>query len=816
MMTNRWRGGAVAFAAAWCLVWGAVAGASDGGTGAFRVRLFDRTTGKPVEGATVELTAPGSATRTAASDADGSVAWSGLAPGIYAAKVTSRGYVTLASPSVPISAGPAAVERMVGLLPGVMLSGRVVGADGAALAGAKVCMAPLHGTASSGAALGFAPITGTGGPACAVASADGAVPLPALPAGAYQVTVRAPRHAAIESGRFDLGAGSPAVTWALSPAGSLVARIVDESGHGVPDAKVSLKDRLRGTTVQASTDGTGAVRVDGLAEGYWRVEVEPAEHRSLLRDNVRVEPQDVTDLGTLRARAASFAEGRIIGFDGAPVAGAEVRVQESGGARRLLRSATSDEKGRFRVGGLPAGTKVDLLVRPKQGWAPRTFERMEPPVVDGKFAVDASVRVAGRAVVDKDAAIPRGARVVAWPRPGNPSFDANAGLTATATVDQETGAFSVEGVPPGGPVEVRLYAPGLGEASATLNLEGGKDVPPLELFPRKNGQVLRGRVVDASGNPVAGARLGAASTDAQGRFVLEGLEPGQNRLIVQHPSHAPLAHTFAADATEETTLVLEEGGTVEGAVTDARGRPVVGARVATDFPGVYAVTGAGGRYRIEHVPAGPTGIVRQATGVSGDTERRKVTVAAGETRTLDFRLAAGSLEGAIARGGEPVGSAAISVRQPFEADAGPKAEEYLLQSATSDEDGRYRVVGLRPGAAIATLNDGKQSLTFPVKVGDDASARLDIDLPAHPLEGVVLDPSGKPVAGACVASGLERLAADAAEGDAYTRTSTDGQGRFLLYTEEASPEMVTVCTCAQGCKDVRVDSSAEGSATLWY
>lgn len=684
--------------------------------------------------------------------------------------------------------------------------GRVLDPGGKGIEGAQVCVSPLN----------VAP-GGKASAVCGTSSADGTVTLSPVPPGAQQVSVRAPRHASIEGARVDwAGVVAAPFTWVLNPAGSLTARLADASGRGVAGAKVTLKDRIRGTTIQSTTDSEGTLRADGLASGYWKVEIEPSEFRSLLRDNVAIEPGVMTDLGSLRARDASFVEGRVVDATGAGVAGAEVRIQESSGSKAALRTTVSDGNGRFRIGGLPPSALVDVLVRPTKSNTPRSFVRLTLPVAARSFAVEPSVTLSGRAVVE-DGTLPKGARVVAWLRAGHPAFDANGGTALTADVDVATGHFTVEGVAPGGEVELRLYAPGLGEATTTVAVEAGKDASGIELRPKPTGFVLRGRVEDRGGRPIAGARLGAALSDGEGRFAIEGLQPGINRVVVQHQQYAPFLQEFPADGAGETRIVLDEGGSVEGTVADSRGRPIVGARIAAGAPGLFVTSGVAGRYRIDHVPSGESGVERQSGG-NGDVERRKITINLGEVRTVDFRFPGGILEGAVTRAGEPVSGASISVRQSSDSQEKSRGPAELVQASTaSDEEGSYRVVGLRPGVSAVVVTDGKQSVTLPMAIADEGASRLNVEMPLYALEGVVLDGSGAPIAGACVASGLapERRA-KGRDDDPFTRTFTDGQGKFVLYTDESDPQEVTVCTCAQGCHDVGVDAGARGTATLWF
>jgi len=640
--------------------------------------------------------------------------------------------------------------------------------------------------------------------------------LPAVPHAVHRVSVSAEGYAPIEDSTALTPTGGPR-TWVLSPAGSIAGALVDENGLGVGSAKVRLLDRLRGRTVEGVTDASGTFRLDGLALGSWRVEIEPVEHLSLVRDAILVEPGATTSLGALRARAGSFLEGTVVGADGSPATGAEIRVREADGARRFLRSATSDENGSFRVGGLPVDSAVDLLVRPRQG-TPRAFRGLGLPVKDGTFAVEGAALVRGTvSVLGKG--IPAGTQVAVSVTSSHPGFEANSGLARTAPVDLATGAFTVLNVPVGGEVEVRVFAAGLPSASATVHVPAGQDVGPLDLAITRREPSARGVVRDRDGRPVAGARIGTTTSDAEGRFVLEGLEPGETRTVVSHPGFAPLTHEFTRGADHETVLVLERGGAVEGTVTDTRGRPVVGVRVSAEWPGASATTGVGGRYRIDNVPRGEATVQRQATGASADFERRTITVGAGEARTLDFRIGAGMIEGTITRAGSPLSAAILSVTESLDGKRTPHPEDSLYQTTSSDEDGRFRLVGLVPGPATMVVSFGKQNLTFPVDVPDARGARVDLEMPAFALRGVVLDSSGKPVANACV--GAEVFEGSGRKGEtselSYTRTRTDAEGRFVLFTEVETPGTVTICTCGSGCQDVAVEPVAqEEPVTLWF
>jgi len=108
---------------------------------------------------------------------------------------------------------------------------------------------------------------------------------------------------------------------------------------------------------------------------------------------------------------------------------------------------------------------------------------------------------------------------------------------------------------------------------------------------------VTGRVVDAHGQPIAGARVtvvgetdAEAATDEKGEFRLE-LTPGEYRLQFEADGHttAAMREPVAVEAGKQTKLKkrvelpdADEGSVVRGSVFDAAGRAVSGARVTIE------------------------------------------------------------------------------------------------------------------------------------------------------------------------------------------------------------------------------------------
>jgi protocatechuate 3,4-dioxygenase beta subunit len=160
---------------------------------------------------------------------------------------------------------------------------------------------------------------------------------------------------------------------------------------------------------------------------------------------------------------------------------------------------------------------------------------------------------------------------------------------------------------------------------------------------------IAGRVV-AEGKPVP--RFGIVVTtmaeslggerptvihDAEGRFVVPGLDRGEDRVTIVAPGFVPrtVEHVeLAAGATSALgDIALDRGRAIAGRIVDDHGAPVAGATVtvyekrersSTDdgFLGMLAGTrsvrtGRGGRYRLEGIPPTQTAWRIEATHASG-------------------------------------------------------------------------------------------------------------------------------------------------------------------------------------------------------
>jgi RNA polymerase sigma-70 factor (ECF subfamily) len=248
---------------------------------------------------------------------------------------------------------------------GLRIKGRVIGSDGTPVAGATVNAQPASGNAWGNA----------------TTRDDGAFAMEGLEAVAYTVRASPPRGSLF----VDVGVLT-GVKWLSGSAGSVTPPredvvvtlplgetiegvVVDASGQpvrnvyvaiGMPPDPADPRSRGAGGPLADDTDGDGHFEITGLPPGRtWNL-VEPGFHG--VRDPAPFVGGENVKSGTrgLRLTLGGFAKvrGVVVDAAGAPVAGAKVSAFGAGGKEQ---SATSGADGRFEIGSLDAGSRVDVV-----------------------------------------------------------------------------------------------------------------------------------------------------------------------------------------------------------------------------------------------------------------------------------------------------------------------------------------------------------------------------------------------------------------------------------------------------------------------
>lgn len=307
------------------------------------------------------------------------------------------------------------------------------------------------------------------------------------------------------------------------------------------------------------------------------------------------------------------------------------------------------------------------------------------------------------------------------------------------------------------------------------------------------GLAIGGRVLDGTtGRPVPGARvtcepgsphqfrkphrldhLQRTLTDADGLFLLEGLDPGSCRAVVRAPGFAG----WRRDGVEPDEvgadlgdIVLDHGTTVVGRVLDRSARPQAGVAVEITEDAAYAYFAEAtvrsdhdGWFRVESLPVG-TWVITARRGEQ--TARTTIEGRADETVSVELRLGGLRLEGEVWIGERPAAGGALVLSTD-----GAYGDGVVVMVQT-DAD-RSRLFGVdRAPISIVVGNDGRfvsdgvsagvytASYTPPGSGGSPVSRELVIpETDLHRcliqysdagLDGFVVDPDGLPVAGAAV------------------------------------------------------------------
>jgi RNA polymerase sigma factor (sigma-70 family) len=372
----------------------------------------------------------------------------------------------------------------------------------------------------------------------------------------------------------------------------------------------------------------------------------------------------------------------------------------------------------------------------------------------------------------------------------------------------------------GRPFDVPVVAAADGAVTAVLPPEAGPDEPapegadpPRDVAPDE----LAGVVIDEEGRPLASVLVDAwtwypgneATTGADGRFRIKGLSKDQG-IEVQFTKEGYTPRLFVAQPTGQPGRVvrMDDDTYFEGKVTGPDGRPVAGALVRGNRgpkrnPGVVIATiwtetrtGADGRYRL-YAEADAYDIQVRVPGV-GVARRPGTSIAPDEARSLDLPLEAGEVFVAKvvdSLTGEPVAGFTLGCF-PFDH---PDIE------GRSGEDGILRITDMLPGRfdfrridapgyarwwSDATVSPfGRPQVIERLGGWQRNFDGLDFDLRSGmepvtivaekgvTVRGRVVDPEGRPVAGATVAPALTGTG-NSLTGDTRFSVTTDDQGRF--------------------------------------
>jgi hypothetical protein len=464
--------------------------------------------------------------------------------------------------------------------------------------------------------------------------------------------------------------------------------LTPEKDADLPDEELPL----------VQVDAGGSYRFTDLSAGHYSALATADGYAPATRKVEVPAPGDVI----FELSPSSFIEGHVMGPDGTPAAGAEVR------AEGLDEAAVSSTQGAFALAVSPGRTRLVATL----GTFGATI--VAPWVGAGASLHGVVLRLQTGAAI-KGTVVER--------RQGNPLAGAELSVSLSRgsapfakTIADARGRFAFTALPPGS-YELSGGAPGfLSTGVGTIVLSSGQRFA-TELKLSRAGSI-HGVVRDENGKPVPIAFVRKAygpETDAgdDGSYRLEGLEAGLVWLVA--------TRTRGEDGTDERVelkegediehdLVVSATGSISGRVMSASKRPLsprlrVGAHDRSSYlSSRHVEVDSAGHYRLL-VPPGTYGVFVEGDRRGPDAHATAIVLAGKETM-LDLvvgpekgpELVAGRV---LDNDGSPSSSAEMSLRA---------ADDQVVGYGRSEPDGSFRlvVVGNQPPVLVEAASGGRR------------------------------------------------------------------------------------------------------------
>jgi hypothetical protein len=563
---------------------------------------------------------------------------------------------------------------------------------------------------------------------------------------------------------------------------AVAGRVLSVPAHeGVADVAVVVRAGNGAGTTRVITDAAGAFRVTGVADGEHWVAVDHDEW-ILAGQAARIVVEDGRPMDDVKVYIGrgGVVEGRV--YDPATdlgIAGATIWI-------RSQASEPTGRDGRFRLGGLPAGTHpVRCATAPG---TPQVRSEQWPTVrveLGGlhpiEIPIPMGVPVAGY-VVDSDGTPVAAAAVWSHEKGG----------ASNRAISAADGAYTLHGHQPG--EILALFATKAGyqrvERQEMLVPDGGLADIVLRMKPAAR---VRGRVVDEDKRPVPGALVSVAPagagffgaspaaqvfTDAAGEFEAatiedESVEAGTVSICANYPGSVgegwrvckPVRVAVGEIAIVAIELPRLEAYPLTGTVRDTTGKPLAGVQVSaqskvqpeglrfrffgTDFSAGTQTDGAG---RFELTVHSPGAYSVQATGRG--VQAAAVEAQAGDTHIEMVLEASGTIEGRVvsAKTGQPISQFELIRMNESGSVQLPQWARNAFQPYY-DPEGRFGLSGVNAGPVTVFARAPGMAVTAEVvKVAAGETVR-DVVLrvaEGATVVGTVKTPEGAPVAGALV------------------------------------------------------------------
>lgn len=710
---------------------------------------------------------------------------------VHRLRITHRSYLDSSAETATTASGRTLPPLVVVLIEDRSAWGRVIDEAGRPIAGTWVALTPagqplprLDGGSLEGSSAEGGPPKSW--PHAARTGEDGGFRIHSVPADVVAIHaihpsylplrvrgVEVPRAGDVALGELVLARGSRLEGWVVS---------ADEEpveGAEIHLLQPTADPRRLGDEEWARLARGPEAAVTGAAGDFAVSGVEPGRSFDLLvrhRDHApalvqRVEAPSAVPL-IIELAPGHLIAGLVLEESGEPVSGAEIDLRLGEKAEpgspdgTSQRAAVSGHDGRFAIAGaLPGPARLQIhapgLVPPE----PRSLRIPEDTEEELIFELARGSELRGRISNEDDEPV-SGARIL---------------VGAQATLSDTDGRYQTSGLPEG-TARFELTHPAYPSRLREVEIEEGMNELDVVL---PAGVEVSGRVINGSGEPVAGVRVEMERaelrhqlryqtvSDAEGAFELSAVTAGTYRLEARRPGWAPATReplVVGEQSTEDLEVVLLEGTDVTGWILGLDFDELARVSVRAEAEGHRAFPGAvryDGRYRVEDLPAGSYQLRARSADGRRQAQARIVVTGDGGEVVQDLELGSLlTLSGRVLLAGEPLAAANLSLRG---------LDLAVSRSVRTDHEGAFRIEDLPAGAYHLGVSHRRELVVHNQSLRLDGDQELLLDLAPAQVAGQVIDQDGVGLEGTTVV--LRRLAENHGE-EGLLSLPGDSQGRF--------------------------------------